>query len=295
VEAIMQRIHRHRSPGQGFTLIELLVVISIVSLLIALLLPALGAARKSAKMTQCAVNFRQVGMAAHSYASDNKDYTTRPPTRGFQWSTALAEANGQNRHPQDVYILGGYIARSTNYRGQPGNKVFNCPLAIDALPVIRAHSYTGGNPQSYECHYTWSTLMGCWSGNNWRTSFWGPYRVGELKMASNTIMAGDGVAYSDLATTYPGTTHSFELRTYGWWDIFYETGATNRRVYNFGVITTYNSVPNAAGSKQPMYHFKAPNALYWDGHVETIPTPQRNEERIMRRRQLSVNGSLVTP
>lgn len=66
---------RHIVAGGGFTLIELLVVISIISLLIAILLPALSQARYQAQITKCAVQTRQMGLAALSYATDNKDYS----------------------------------------------------------------------------------------------------------------------------------------------------------------------------------------------------------------------------
>jgi len=57
----------------GFTLIELLVVISIVALLIALLLPALGKATASARTVACMANTKQIGMAMHLYAGDYDD------------------------------------------------------------------------------------------------------------------------------------------------------------------------------------------------------------------------------
>ncbi|HSH00708.1 MAG TPA: prepilin-type N-terminal cleavage/methylation domain-containing protein, partial [candidate division Zixibacteria bacterium] len=56
---------------RAFTLIELLVVISIIALLIAILLPALGAARESAQRTQCASNIRQIGIGYYNWAVDN--------------------------------------------------------------------------------------------------------------------------------------------------------------------------------------------------------------------------------
>jgi prepilin-type N-terminal cleavage/methylation domain-containing protein len=73
-----------RRPSAGFTLVELLVVIGIIALLIAILLPALAGARRSAIKTQCLNNFRQVGNAVLMYTVTYKGTFPGPSTKGVK-------------------------------------------------------------------------------------------------------------------------------------------------------------------------------------------------------------------
>jgi prepilin-type N-terminal cleavage/methylation domain-containing protein len=71
-----------RATTRGFTLIELLVVIAIIAILAALLLPALAAAKRKAKLAQCTSNFHQIYLACSIYANDYNDYFPPDTTHG---------------------------------------------------------------------------------------------------------------------------------------------------------------------------------------------------------------------
>lgn len=97
--------HRSSKTGRsGFTLVELLVVIAIIGVLVALLLPAVQAAREAARRTSCGNNIRQLGLAAQNF-HDTMGYL--PPSR-----LANNSANNQTNWMTWAVVILPYIEQA---------------------------------------------------------------------------------------------------------------------------------------------------------------------------------------
>jgi|GEM_PF-1420892 len=132
-------MHRRSRSRSAFTLVELLVVIAIIAVLVALLLPAVEAARRSAQNTQCQNNLRQLGIAVIQYRDQNGAYpqyrAEYPPITNaygvyrprWQWIMA-SQLGGWAQNPDLITATG---AADPTYTNVPmDNKTFICP-ALD--------------------------------------------------------------------------------------------------------------------------------------------------------------------
>ena len=123
---------------RAFTLIELLVVIAIISVLVAMLLPALSRAREQARLVQCASNLRQIGMMFQMYANE---YRGCPPL--------VAPADGESTSDWMVQVA-PYLqvppdSISTNWNaptwGPDAVRLFQCPSTYPAMYMWGTSSY----------------------------------------------------------------------------------------------------------------------------------------------------------
>jgi prepilin-type processing-associated H-X9-DG protein/prepilin-type N-terminal cleavage/methylation domain-containing protein len=147
-----------RCSRRGFTLIELLVIVAIIGALVALLLPAVQAARESARRMKCQNNLKQMGVALQQF----HDAHGRFPPGCSQEETAILPDNFGQPRPTDNLFMISWLARILPYveqkamfdRIKPGEYAWWHPEEGDYLNSKRMQLYLCPSNSLKEAVYT---------------------------------------------------------------------------------------------------------------------------------------------
>ncbi len=262
--------NRFRSRGRkpwGFTLVELLVVIAIIGILVAMLLPAVQAAREAARRSQCGNNIRQVLLALHNYEDSHNRF---PPGGLYGYGPdPRGPFEIPYHHTFNVMIL-PYLEQQPLYDSTDINlPVWGQPIVATTLPTLRCPS-DAGFWDSSETHDIAVTNYPGSEGFHWwptaRVGPWDPWdgfgfqaqgdmsgvfaihrscRIAQITDGtSNTIM----VAESDSVGFYGGP--------------FLTSGTGARRPHDWGV---FRSAFVGTGHGGWAGNENGPNTVYPDG------------------------------
>jgi prepilin-type N-terminal cleavage/methylation domain-containing protein/prepilin-type processing-associated H-X9-DG protein len=201
----------------GFTLIELLVVISIISLLVSMLLPAIGMVRSAARKTSCQSNERQMYAAIITYSNDwdgqvmyglnyiASPWGQDPKSWGENWGQTIA-----------VFLdlpKTGLLTRASDAG------IFNCPENRAQTWML---GISGGEWNGSYMGNSWNTIDGNWEGR-----FFGAY-LSRLNRVSSLLVAWDGAYFRSECWNDDGS-GSVPATTIGHRNVRYaHQGATNQ-------------------------------------------------------------------
>lgn len=223
---------------RAFTLVELLVVIAIIGVLVALLLPAVQAAREAARRSSCQNNIKQLGIALHNYHDTNRKF----PMAGFLTAPPVTNTSNPYHHTWLTALL-PFVEQQPLYDST--NMLLPAwtnptPQAIVAreIPTIRCPSdggYTGASSEHHNIGLT--NYAGSEGYHWWETAYLDPAWGGnwtQLKKAGDYSGLFTVNRLFDMANITDGTSNTVvvaETDSYAYkWGGFQTSGTGTRRL-----------------------------------------------------------------
>ncbi|MBL8878073.1 MAG: prepilin-type N-terminal cleavage/methylation domain-containing protein [Phycisphaerales bacterium] len=293
------RIARGRS---AFTLIELLVVVAIIALLLSILLPSLAGAKKVARRVVCGSNLRQFGIGMRSYSLEENDWIVGAPNgSGFAAFDPTTSQDDYPRKPTTIYDWSNPMARYIGVNDLARNRgvrMFNSRLGVNKCPDSNQTMIIfGSRPGDFPSNGTadvqpsvsyltnWKLLMAGNSYQNVLQGFAGTAQVNWLTYSSGwetalppkflprTTMIGqnarkiflmDGARFVTDQDVYD---YDPRVGNYLGAGSYSSSGAQYRASQEYGENRRARPLSLRHGLSE---NALAANALFFDGHVETL-------------------------
>lgn len=215
------------SRRRAFTLIELLVVIAIIGILIALLLPAVNAAREAARRTSCLNKAKQICLAIQIFADANKQFPPSGDDKGHSFLSRILPYHEEKAlHDMIDYKVPFYHANNAEAARTP-LPAFKCPSRDEVEPILYAPTSSGGQERDSLLAAHYNAVMGaktgsCPSGSNDPYTVVGNPFTGSSS-CNNTLVGGyatNGVMYAASKTRFKdiidGTSKTFLIGELSW-------------------------------------------------------------------------------
>jgi prepilin-type N-terminal cleavage/methylation domain-containing protein len=206
-----------KTRKQGFTIVELLVVVSIIALLIAILLPAIGKARDAARVTQSSANLRNLAVSNDTYSSDwaDRQFTAVPDDMGLAQGNS-ATYNAEIACMPQQLIGYDYLGRLWGYwcgGGMcPGNFPQGCTFQY-AYPPLNYSLFNGPSSADIFGSYAMpnNKAFNAYVGERWYDPvFWAPKDTYPMKVAEKYF------AFPDEFVTQTSGPQEISYSSYVW-------------------------------------------------------------------------------